>query len=487
ETLGADRRDRLFEALGKLDHPDAINPIAQITSRYGTYLAWVEAQIDRYNEKLRKWNDRQGLSMDEIGLRASAGRKLGQVEEIHKHAENSFQLLIGIVGGYENPRTIEKALVVFFKSPTWRVRYLLAGACARWHEGLKDVKASKRAFATLKKLQKDATPRVRVAVARSLGAFKRAEALELLAGYIKDPDWRVRAAAVESLQKTGSAEAVGTLIAALKGEKGRLRDDINTALKEMTGQSHGFADVWARWWASVGGKIPAKKEGDAGDETWRNKARGANFYGIRIQSDRIIYIMDVSGSMAQPIDPLKRKTVVTGRPLKDGGPAPGKTRFEVAQNEMKRAVSKLHRKAYFTIIFFSHAVITWQREMVQATPANKKKAYEAINKARPIGATYTLGALREAFTLAGVIGRSKTARDGPKVDTIFLLSDGAPTDGSFDSAKLMDPEIILEAVRQWNKDINLKIHTVAVDITDNYFLRTLATEHGGQWVERKTG
>ena len=56
-----------------------------------------------------------------------------------------------------------------------------------------------------------------------------------------------------------------------------------------------------------------------------------------------------------------------------------------------------------------------------------------------------------------------------------------------DDAQPMDPEIILEAVRQWNRDAGIVIHTIAVDTEPigTYFLKQLAAQNGGQFVERR--
>jgi hypothetical protein len=279
------------------------------------------------------------------------------------------------------------------------------------------------------------------------------------------------------------------LIDALKREDGRLRDDINAVLLEMTGQNMGYGDVWERWWAGVGRKLP-DQEGSAaggGQETPASREKsGLRFYGIQTRSNRIVFVVDVSGSMNQPVDPLKQKPVITGKAQEADGPAPGRTRLEVAANELRRAVDRLPPGADFTIIFFSHSPWIWKPDLVKATPEAKKEAHQAIDGMRALGTTFTLGALREAFSMAGALGSvQKTGKTGGKVDTIFLLTDGAPTDGKFDGAELMDPAIILEAVREWNKDLHVVIHCIAVDLPDNNFLRRLASENGGQFVERK--
>jgi hypothetical protein len=486
EALAIEQRDLLFTRLGSLDSSEVLRPIGEVIALFGDYLDAMEARIATLQEKMRQLNERGKLSEQEIALRSLWERQLQKLDVEWRAGKASLEVLIGVLGKFRERRTIDSALANLGKHPSWRVRYVLAGACGTWHANLRDDDVSKAILALLGRMKSDAEPRVRSGVARGLGSIRRQEALEVLGLYLKDPDWRVRAAAIQSLSQTRSPEVVTMLIEALKAEDGRLRDDINAVLLEMTGQNMGYADVWERWWTAVGRKLP--EEGSAAEGTPEAPVYkdGHRFYGIQSRSNRIVFVVDVSGSMNQPVDPVKQKPVVTGKAQEAEGPAPGRTRLEVAANELRRAVDKLSPQADFTIIFFSHSPWIWKRDLVKATPEAKKEAHKAIDGMRGIGATFTLGALREAFTMAGALGsQQKTGKTGGKVDTIFLLSDGAPTDNKFDGAELMDPGIIIESVREWNKDLHVVIHCIAVDLPDNGFLRTLASENGGQFVERK--
>jgi len=77
------------------------------------------------------------------------------------------------------------------------------------------------------------------------------------------------------------------------------------------------------------------------------------------------------------------------------------------------------------------------------------------------------------------------------VDTIFVLSDGAPTEAAFEDqveAKPMDPEKILASVKSWNPFRAVRIFTIAIDprIEKNgqtfvRFMRELAAQNGGTY------
>jgi hypothetical protein len=366
-------------------------------------------------------------------------------------------------------------------------------ACGNWHKFLRDRNKSKKAFATLRKLRVDEEPRVRLAVVRSMGHFRSDASFTLLKEAIKDTDWRVRGQAVRSLAKCKNAAAVTVLIDMMKREKGRMVDDINKVLQSITGQDYTYPEQWTGWWKAAGGKIPRAeaKGSDRRDTSGKAKPKKRKvdhrFYGIPSNSDRICYIIDVSGSMKNKVEEWKRVTITGRKQAEDA--VMGKTRMDVAKNELKRALYNLNSKKRFTIIFFSNKVQAWRQEPVFANRGNKLAAMKDTDAQPPAGSTYTLGALREAFAIAGVLGGGGAVKTGSGlgVDTIFLLSDGAPTNNSLESPELMDPEEILNQVRQWNKDAGIIIHTVAVHTTPagTHFLKQLAAQNGGMFRERK--
>ena len=93
-------------------------------------------------------------------------------------------------------------------------------------------------------------------------------------------------------------------------------------------------------------------------------------------------------------------------------------------------------------------------------------------------------ALKQGFRMAGLIN-ADDKYPNITIDTIVLLSDGAPTDNSYPAAKLMYFNIILEHVREWNKRKQVVIHCIAVDMQPgNEFMSKLAEENGGTFVDR---
>jgi Mg-chelatase subunit ChlD len=488
DELDPNERDKLFTKIGTWDNPDAVGPFADVVSRFGTYLDGLEGQIQSTQKKLDPLKRRRGLSEAEIKERDGFTKELERVEALFRRARASEDVLVRMLGGWSDPRTIQSALA-YERHASTAVRHVFARACGQWHALQRDDKVSSKALAALKRLQKDADPTVRTGVARALGAFHRPEAVDLLTAASKDPDWRVRAAVVRSLASARSPEAVTLLIDMMKREEGRLRDDINMTLRALTGEDMGFAETWAQWWNDVGRQLPTRAAAAPDGDTSLKAIDTAQFYGIPTRSKRLCFIIDVSGSMDAEVEQIQeKKAAVTGRKESEL-PVEGKTRLEVAKNELKRAVSNLAADTLFSVIFFNQAVRTWHPAMEKATAEIKEALRKDLDIVAASGTTYTMGALREAFALAGV--QAAGGQPHPKgeiaVDTIFVLSDGGPTDNKMEDAQPMDPEIILESVRQWNRDAGIVIHAIAVDTEEvgTYFLKQLAAQNGGRFVERR--
>jgi Mg-chelatase subunit ChlD len=188
---------------------------------------------------------------------------------------------------------------------------------------------------------------------------------------------------------------------------------------------------------------------------------GITFYGIHILSDRVLFVLDVSGSMDQ-----------AARPGPEG--QGGEARIAVARREMAGAVNNLNDGDRFNLILFNHQVLLWQPgKMVESTETTRRQAARWGSEQPPTGGTNIHDALEAAFAMAlRVTGR-------PEVDTILFMTDGRPTAG-----KVQDPARILEEVRLWNRAARLKIHCVGVGEHDEAFLQALAEIGNGQYVKR---
>jgi len=344
----------------------------------------------------------------------------------------------------------------------------------------------------LRTLVSDKDPRVRMAGVDALAAAPEGWE-DLVIGRLADAEWPVvlRAAAVAKERELH--RAVPHLINALTSASPRVAEELAVALRSLTGENfEAYADVWSKWWEDH--KDDFKSDVGLKKGTQPEFAK-VHFYGIPIKSDRILFIIDVSGSMKletkneNPAEKWKPPPTVTGPNAAPPPPPPPEAilsgpKIEVAKHELTKAIKQLPKDYDFNMISFNHGAAYWQQTMQKATDKNKESAYQWIRALKPGGSTYIDGALRMGFTVAGLIDFDKRYPD-VHLDTIVLLSDGAPTDNSFPVSKLMEPETILEHVREWNKGKQVVIHCIGVDMVDGIeFLQKLAAENGGTYVDR---
>jgi len=199
------------------------------------------------------------------------------------------------------------------------------------------------------------------------------------------------------------------------------------------------------------GKPPAKIDGRFEDR---------NFYGLRILSKRVLFVVDISISMEEPAVKGKKRR-----------------KIEVAKSELTRVIRSLPDDAIFGFIVFASTAKLYGEGMVPATPANRKRALGWVDALTTKAATNIYDTLELCFQV-GMPGSPVKSRVRP--DTIFFVSDGAPTAGKF-----TDGNTILEHVRRWNERRHLKIHAIGVgEDHDVDFLRKLAVANGGHYVAR---
>ncbi|MHC4135795.1 MAG: HEAT repeat domain-containing protein [Planctomycetota bacterium] len=319
-------------------------------------------------------------------------------------------------------------------------------------------------------LQKEQDPMVLAEMVRVRAKGGNREIVALLAKRLEDPRWPVRAAVITELGRIPHKDAVDVLVRQMAKEKGRLLDDIATALKDMTRQRYGpEPDPWRIWWEKVRDKwTPPPPDARAGEEkVGVEKGAFVYFYGIRTTSKRIVFCIDFSGSMHFPLDG-------------EGGSEP--PRIDTAKRELLQALAALPEDAKFNLVVYNSNVFVWKKTMQPATLRNKQVARKFIEKQRPDGATNIYDALNKSLDIAAAGSTAKRkAKDVPVADTIFFLTDGVPTNG-----RVVDPAQILKEVTARNRLLDVVIHTVGVSQDQNAgFLLNLAKQNRGRYVAHK--
>jgi len=312
---------------------------------------------------------------------------------------------------------------------------------------------------------------------------------------------RAAVAAIEGRRATRCVDAVIDLMEELEDDDpdGLLMNQVRDALVAITGESFENAHDWRNFWE------PRKQSfrprtGDAPRHRGTTGERDRpTFFGSELKSNRIVFVIDVSGSM-QAADPVRPGT---GGPQPRRGPRTGpggqgggggedpgadsRVRIERAKYQLAQAVEALPDDAAFTILAYNGALmggpggpgggaglpggapddpdaplppklggyewlLIWDDELrlQGANERNKESAKEWISRLTPNGMTFTYNALRVAFEVEGA-------------DLIVLLSDGAPTEVDRETGQEMTTDRILEKVAELNRFRRLRIDTFGFD------------------------
>jgi len=275
---------------------------------------------------------------------------------------------------------------------------------------------------------------------------------------------------------------VPSLVRVRRKATGLMAEEIDIALYTFTGRKFfgaGANAMWEGWWRNEGAAWLEAVRAERHRIAHPERKGSAAFYGIATRSNRIVFVLDRSGSMK---DPVPQRGTVTGSSR--NAPVPGKTKLEVAKNQLARTIRGLQPDVKFAVVFYSHEVRGWEDppKLLPATAQNKRKAIEWFMRLEPVGSTMFFDALREALRYANV-GSGKSKTDPRGADTIFILSDGAPSTKG--GAALLPPRRIeteLQAFLDANRAFRCVVHTIGVGKEHNIgLMQRLARETGGTY------
>jgi Mg-chelatase subunit ChlD len=232
-------------------------------------------------------------------------------------------------------------------------------------------------------------------------------------------DFSFRRGVVAGLVAIRRPEAGGELVTLLASLAGEVRADVVAYLTAVSGQRHGLdAAAWAEWWRSAGDTFRFPASIDLRSARMAADADVATYYDIPLYAERLVFVIDVSGSMAEP-------------------------RMESAKSELVQAILGLPDTAEFTIVAFSDAAAPWRRVPVPADEANKRAAVRFVAGLVPGGRTASFDALEAAFSF--------------DVEAVYFLSDGEPTRG-----RLVDPDAITRFVTAANRGRRVSVYTIGI-------------------------
>lgn len=246
---------------------------------------------------------------------------------------------------------------------------------------------------------------------------------------------------INALAGIQDVAAVEALIDLLDDVRGEARGDIVTKLVRVSGKSHNTtAAAWRAWLDSNRnelGQFPlASQEHPVLDDSAAADEEMAAYYDIPIYADRVVFVIDTSGSMSG-------------------------AKIEAAKRELVSAIFTLPETCFFSVLFFNSTVEAWQRQLVPATDASRRAAADFVTRLPIDGGTATCDALQAAFAF--------------DAEAIFFLSDGEPSVG-----RIIAPAGIVDLVAQLNAVRGISVNTISV-MGGAPFLEALADANQGSF------
>lgn len=291
-------------------------------------------------------------------------------------------------------------------------------------------------------------------VAKNAGRLDQSalrRAATTVVGLLGKHDWQVDVAALDFLAPLRMADTIPALFDVLEryaGTEEKMPSDMSGVVRQraydlLVSLSSAFfgidaIDDWRAWWRQQGDdfRVAPEKTSAAPAEA----ATVSRFFGIPVLGSRVVFVTDVSGSMAWKWSPTE-------------------TKLAVAKRELKNAVERLPVNASFNLVTFADNEWLWRPGMVTASPKNKAEFFTYVDGMYVGQATNVWAGLQAALELKWIAHGSRYAAN---VDEVFVLSDGAPTSGD-----LSNPEDILKTINETNRASKVRIHTVYIETDEN--------------------
>ncbi|QDU67025.1 HEAT repeat domain-containing protein [Engelhardtia mirabilis] len=462
-------------ALTGIDEPDVVGALAPVIT-------------DDDPEVARAAMDILAALRDPASVQAVVGALVGA----KKAPEQIAWLRVLTASGQEPGEEGREALFDLVKERDWQVRFrALQTLTAVGGEGV---------VVALIKARGDDELAVRCAAIDGLAALKAPETVDQALAALAVPDWQERASAVAALGKVREKRSVTPLIERMALEEGRLRADIGATLEGLTGRGFGARlELWKSWWGAVEARfelptveeLAAAEEARARDSAQYAPIEEVSYHGVSTPSRRILFVLDVSGSMDNLVTDRERFKAEDYRSW---------SRMDVVRRELQRAVEGLADYVEFNVVAFASEVDPWRSKPVKANVLQKRAAIDWLDGLETIGgnedqdlaavgltgsANLEAGKTNSHLAMMYALGvmdergrRLKADEYALEVDTIFFLSDGDPSVGEF-----VDPDDILREVREANELRKIVIHTFALGHFRKTFMERLAAESGGTFVD----
>ena len=299
-----------------------------------------------------------------------------------------------------------------------------------------------------------------VAAAEILGRHPRAGHAEHLGRGLGSMSWSVRIASARAFSEFGATAeearaAAPLLVKALeREERERVRQELAAALFALTGIDFGPDRArWTAWFSEVGTTFepPARRPVRASLDP---RATRGHLLDLPLESEHVAFVLDNSHSM---LDPIRFGVETTKRAALVGA--------------LEAVLARLPRDSWVNLIPFGTEPDPFRPALVAATAGVRRDAVRFMEKHVPDGRTNIFDSLELAL------------RD-PEVDTIVLVTDGAPTEG-----RRRSRTDILAGIRELNRYRLARIHAIEIGAKNTSprwrgFMKEIADATGGHHLER---
>lgn len=261
---------------------------------------------------------------------------------------------------------------------------------------------------------------------------------------LHDPEPSVRAACIAMLGECGNAADMLALAGSLSSEERlRLRWRAVSVLRQNSGLRYGLNPrPWQAWAARLPDDwkpAPVRRDDESGSEA---------FDGLPVLSDRLSFLVDFSGSLWNAREE-------------------GLTRKQFADKELERALGKLGDGSKFNLVPYTGEPHPWRDELQFGRPKLKREALHWFQSNRESGQGNVCAAIDEALK-------------DPGVDSLVIMTDGAPTGG-----RRWNLELLIDELIEANRLRCVAFDIVLVDAPGGLMRhwRRLAEASGGELAE----
>lgn len=297
-------------------------------------------------------------------------------------------------------------------------------------------------------------PALRAAALAQLRFHDRDIAAEQIRIALEDPSLRdeddpagpVLIAAIRAATDARRSEHLRGLVELVGHPRDRIQDAAWRALRSLTEMELACEPkAWAEWFEHYGEDYRIQRGGEPRAEP--STASRATFLGAPVISDRVVFVIDYSGSM------------------RDDG-QDGRPKVDAAQDALGEVLRALPDDARFSVIIFSDLARAMGDVLEPVGPKSIQAAERFLKASAPKGYTNVHDGLAAALQF-------------DDVDMVVLLSDGAPSAGRFEQYSR-----IRYHIQRQNRVRGAAITTVALTTAEKprKFLRELAEDTGGRFI-----